>query len=92
VVKGRSSRRPFDALPVPLDHQPIAVVLDLVDPIVPGQNRGARIGMQGSISLTGREVENASLRRRRCAAGAVPDQLHEHGHAGVLRLSERFKR
>ena len=33
-----------------------------------------------------------SLWRRRCTAVAVIDQVHEHGHAGFLSLSERLKR
>jgi hypothetical protein len=33
-----------------------------------------------------------SLCRRRCTAVAVIDQVHEHGHAGFLSLSERLKR
>ena len=30
-----------NSLPVPLDDQSIAIVLDLVEPIFPGRNRGA---------------------------------------------------
>ena len=38
------------------------------------------------------ESKEVSLCRRRCTAVAVIDQVHEHGHAGFLSLSERLKR
>ena len=43
----------------------------------------------GSILGGSAELKAVSLRRRRCTAVAVIDQMHEHGHAGFLSLSER---
>ena len=38
------------------------------------------------------ELKAVSLCRRRWTAIAVSDQVHEHGRAGILSLSERLKR
>src|SRR6478735_11528372 len=52
-----------------------------------GHRKKAGIIWGGSV-----ESKEVSLCRRRCAAVAVIDQVHEHGHAGFLSLSERLKR
>src|SRR5206468_546169 len=64
-------------------HGGLLSVLDL-DPVGSAMNKRGRKQKD--------RPKAVSLCRRRCTAVAVIDQVHEHGHAGFLSLSERLER
>ena len=74
-----------NALPVPLDDQSIAIMFDLVDPIVPGRNRGARVGMQGSNAVCACGLDRPS--GAECEVSLLPGELVAcHARTAARRL------